>query len=169
MRWWWLWAGVVGGCGGGAAVAPVKVDFVEVRGVWHLSNPEPGKTAASLHFGDRVMDFGLVEGQCEPSPTLPFTEVQGQKAFAALTCSSPDGGKHHAVLVEVLGPEADWPAPVALGLVLSRTTGEGSVAVLTMGAAEVPLGLVPLPPEVSAAPEPSAGPEPSPAPGPVTP
>jgi len=146
MRAWFLASWFAVGCGGGAAVAPAPVAFTEVVGAWRLTNPEAGKTSVIMDFGERSIDFGVVEGICQPSRDLPFTEVQGQKSFAALVCNSPDGGTHHVVLVEILGPEPDWPAPAAMGMVLSRVTGEGTVALLTLGAAEVPLGLVPLPP-----------------------
>lgn len=133
-----------------------RVEFHEVRGAWELSPDDEGKTRAVLVFDEHRLELGSIEGDCRPTSDLPFTEVQGQKAFAALLCPSPDGGTHHAVLVEVPGEDPEWPAPAALALVITRQTAEDKVALLTAGAVEVPLGILPLAPDVPVAPEPAA-------------
>lgn len=114
---------------------------------WALTPVDGGKTHLVLDLGSSTMDFGTVEGRCVPTAELPFTEVQGQKSFAALLCDSPDGGTHHVVVLEVQSAEdPDWPQPVALAVVLARTSADNKVGLLTLGAVEVPLGVVPVAP-----------------------
>lgn len=139
------------GCIGGSEAperAPVKVDFQEVQGTWKLA-PSAMETRVAMVFGDKQVDFDTVPGACAPTSELPFTEVQGQKALAALACDSPDGGKHQVVLVEVMGEDPTWPAPVGLAMVLTRPSDEGKVALVTMGMQELPLGVIPKPPPVA--------------------
>ena len=84
---------LLAGCTGAAApvVAP-PVTFEATPSTWKLTPTDEGKTHMVLELGEASMDFCAVEGACAPNPELPFTEVQGQKSFAALKCSSPDGG-----------------------------------------------------------------------------
>lgn len=136
---------------------PIKVDFREVQGVWKLQ-PAQAETQVGFVLDDQTLDFGKVPGVCKPSADVPFTEVQGQKSVAALQCASPDGMTHHVVLVEVMGDDPTWPAPVGLAVVLTRASEDGKIALLTLGMQDLPLGVTPLPP---AAPAPSVEPAPA--------
>ncbi|MFK7926556.1 MAG: hypothetical protein AB8H79_00090 [Myxococcota bacterium] len=144
---WVMLAWVVGCTAGTAEVQPVKVEFREVQGVWALAPADEGQTHVQMSFEQNTLDFGLVPGSCAPTSELPFTEVQTQKAMAALKCTSADGGSHDVVIVEVTGNDPDWPAPVALGMVMSRVTGEDQVSLVTMGGKELPLGVIPKAPK----------------------
>jgi len=143
---------------------PVKVEFREEASTWALT-PRTGQAGAetlvALQLAEQKLEFGAVPGTCAPSATVPFTEVQGQPSFAGLLCQSPDGGTHHAVLVEVAGEDPTWPAPVGLALVLTRTTQDDKVALMTLGMQELPLGVTPLAPKVQAAPADQAPSEPA--------
>jgi hypothetical protein len=134
-------------------VTAPHITFTPTPSTWKLEPAEGGKTRMTLELGEASMDLGTVEGRCVPTPELPFTEVNGQKSFAALVCGSPDGGTHNVVVVEVQSPDdPDWPQPVALAVVLTRTTAEDKVALISLGAVEVPLGIVPVAPVVAAPP-----------------
>ena len=156
------WVAVVGCTAGSANVEPVQVDFKDVVGEWVLAPAPEAQTQVGLTFGEHTLDFGPVPGACEPTPDLPFTEVQGQKSLAALKCNSPDGGMHHVVVVEVLGADPAWPAPIALGMVMSRQKADNQVSLVTMGGVDMPLGVIPKAPKVEVVapvPPPEAPPE----------
>ena len=152
-----LLACTLSACTGQEVREPVAIEFREEASAWVLT-PAPATeesvagTSVMLEIGTSKLDFGAVPGACQPNPELPFTEVQGQPAFAALRCDSPDGGNHDVVLVLVPSEDPSWPAPVALAMVLARNTADDSVALMTMGAQELPLGVTPKPPVVAAKP-----------------
>ncbi len=148
--------GMVGACSTPATTSPT-IDFVETEGEWRLAF-DGSKTKVGMAFGERVLEFGEVEGECRPAAELPFTAVEDQPALAGLKCQlSGSSDSLHAVIVEVSGPDPSWPAPVALGFVVSRPGDEGKVILQTMGVQQVPLGVVPKPPPAP----PQAQPQPS--------
>lgn len=133
---------------GGETREPVAIEFREEATEWVLT-PEGAETLVAMKVGDARLEFGKVPGSCAPAAQLPFTEVQGQPALAALACDSPDGGKHDVVLVLVPSEDPSWPAPVGLAMVVARTTAADTVALMTMGMQELPLGVTPRAPVVT--------------------
>lgn len=148
-------------CNLGASQAPeVRIDFVDTPTEWQLTHTEAGHTQIALQAGEHSITFGEVDAHCLPTQELPFTEVNGQRSFAALTCQTPQDDPVDFVLIEVHAEDPSWPHPVALAAVLTSSTEEGSITMRGLGSVEIPLGVVPQPPQAPAEPEPPSEAEP---------
>jgi hypothetical protein len=147
----WILVGLLSGaCSWGGGVAPAtRLVFVETPSAWRIvAAEESGHQQIALIVGEHTLDVGTIEGACVPRVGVPFTEVSGQKAFAALACTNPDGEAFDFVLVEILPDETDWPYPVALASVVTRVMEDDKIMMRSLGPTEIPLGVVPVPPRV---------------------
>ena len=134
----------------GAAVTPVKIAFVDTPTSWEIAT-DAGKSTATLVAGAYRLEIGTFDGACAPRSDLPFTEVDGQKSFAALGCAGPDGAAFDVSLVEIPSPDPEWPYLVAFGVVVTHMVEDGKIQMRSMGAVEIPMGVVPIAPVVDAA------------------
>lgn len=136
-------------CSWGMAPAdPPIPDPVDTVTAWRLTETASGALDVALVAGEHVIELVEVEGRCAPAAELPFTEVDGQRTFAALACRNPEGEPFDLALVELMAPEGDWPLPVAFGIVSTRDAGEGQIMMRSFGAAPIPLGIAPVAPTV---------------------
>lgn len=138
----------------GGDVAPIKVAFVDTPTSWEITTQDE-KSTAILVAGTHRLEIGTFDGACAPRADLPFTDVDGQRAFAAIGCTDPAGAPFDVSLVEIPSPEPEWPYLVAFGVVVTHMVDDGKIQMRSMGAVEIPMGVVPKPPVVAAA-EPAA-------------
>lgn len=136
-------------CTLGSEPAPqVRISFDEVQTSWSLTPAEDGHTEVALLAGNEQISFGTIDATCTPRPDLPFKEVNGQRTFAALACRSGSGNAVDFVLIDIPAEEPEWPHPIALAALLTHETEDDKVMMRSLGASEIPVGMVLLPPEV---------------------
>lgn len=135
-----------------------RIEMVETPTQWKLSPHDEGATHIELVAGEHSLSVGVIEGQCTPRAEPPFTQVQEQRAFASLACTDPQGQPFDFVLVELPGPDPDWPYPVGFGAVVTQPTDDGRVQMRPLATVQIPVGVIAVPPVVAppAEPEPAA-------------
>jgi hypothetical protein len=133
----------------GGAPAPAAIAFVDTPTTWEIAHAD-GKATATLLAGKYRLDIGSFDGACGPASELPFTEVDGNVTFAALACRNPEGAPFDVALVEVPSPDPAWPTIAGLAVVATQAADEGKILMRAVGMVEIPMGVVPKPPALSA-------------------